>query len=44
MAIILSILSLLLTMADVYISLVVVGSTSWLVKGWLFLPALVYCS
>ena len=42
MAVILSILALLLTMADVYISLYVVGNTSWLVKGWLFLPALMY--
>ena len=42
MAVILSILALLLTMSDVYIALYVVGSVSWFVKGWLFLPALVY--
>ena len=44
MAIIFSVLALLLTLADTYIVLSVLGSTSWLVKGWLYLPALIYWS
>lgn len=42
MAVILSILALLLTLADVYITSSVMSSVSWFAKGWLFLPALIY--
>lgn len=42
MAVILSILALFLTLADTYIALSVFHSTSWMVKGWLYLPAFVY--
>ncbi|MBD5317050.1 MAG: metallophosphoesterase [Bacteroides sp.] len=42
MAVIFSILALLLTLADAYIAQTALGSISWFVKGWLFLPALIY--
>ena len=42
MAVILSVIAILLTLADTYIVFSLLGNTSWLVKGWLFLPALVY--
>ena len=42
MAVILSVIALLLTLADTYIVFSLLGNTSWFVKGWLFLPALIY--
>lgn len=42
MAVVISILALILTLCDTYITLSVWGGVSWLVKGWLFLPTVVY--
>ena len=42
MAVILSVIALLLTLADTYIVFSLLGNISWFVKGWLFLPALIY--
>ena len=42
MAVILSVIALLLTLADTYIVFCLLGNTSWIIKGWLFLPALIY--
>ena len=42
MAVILSVIALLLTLGDTYIVFCLLGNTSWIIKGWLFLPALIY--
>lgn len=42
MAVLLSIFALLLTLSDLYILFFVLGSVSWLAKGWLLIPALVF--
>ncbi len=42
MAVLLSIFALLLTLSDLYILFFVLGSVSWLAKGWLLIPALIF--
>lgn len=41
MAVLLGAIALLLTLCDAYVVLSVLGGTSWLVKGWMLVPAVV---
>ena len=42
MVVVLCVMALLLLLADTYIVLSVLGSVSWLLKGWLYLPVAVF--